>query len=81
MTLKDFAFKYSLPLNQVKAAMRLPKFITNDVASTDYTEEKLILEMTAYYMQDMRFCIERANKDNEALKHLAENCPEGLRST
>lgn len=81
MTLRDFAFKYGLPLNQVKAAMRLPKFVTNDVMSTEYKEEELVLEMTVYYMQDMRFCIERAAKDNEALKRLAENSPKGLRST
>ena len=81
MTLRNFAFKYGLPLSQVKAAMRMPKFTTNDMMSTEYSEEKLILEMTVYYMQDMRFCIERANKDNEALKRLAENSPEGLCST
>lgn len=72
MTLRDFAFKYSLPLSQVKAAMRLPKSVTNGVMSTEYTEEELVLEMTVHYMHDMRFCIERANKDNEALKRLAE---------
>lgn len=74
MTLRDFAFKYNLPLSQVKAAVRVPKFATNDMMSTEYMEEKLILKMTVYYMQDMRFCIERANKDNEALKRLAEHC-------
>lgn len=74
MTLRNFASKYDLPLSQVKAAVRIPKFATNDVMSTDYDEKALVVEMTAYYLADMRFCIERANKDNEALKKLAELC-------
>ena len=74
MTLRNFASKYNLPLSQVKAAVRIPKFVTNDVMSTEYDEQALVVEMTAYYLTDMRFCIERANKDNEALKKLAEAC-------
>lgn len=81
MTLRNFASKYDLPLNQVKAAMHIPTGLknfreTHEKMYADYEEEQLIVEMTVYYMQDMRFCIERANKDNELLKRLAEGCKE-----
>lgn len=84
MTLRDFAYKYNLPLGQVKAAMKVPAGLkhvkeANAMMHSDYEEESLILEMTVYYMQDMRFCIERAGKDNDALKRLAEGCPKGMR--
>ena len=79
MTLRNFASKYDLPLNQVKAAMHVPTGLmnlreTHEKMYADYKEEQLILEMTVYYMEDMRFCIERANKDNMALKRLADGC-------
>lgn len=81
MTLRDFASKYSLPLGQVKAAMHVPTGLknfreTHEKMYANYEEEQLIVEMTVYYMQDMRFCIERAGKDNEALKRLADGCKE-----
>lgn len=77
MTLRDFSSKYNIPLGQVKAAVGIQK---GGAAGFDYVEEQLILEMTVYYMQDMRFCIERAAKDNEALKRLADGCKEGVLS-
>jgi hypothetical protein len=72
MTLRDFSSKYNLPLGQVKAAIGVHK---GEAAGVDYMEEELIFKTTAYYMVDMRFCIERAAKDNEMLKKLAEKMP------
>lgn len=72
MTLRDFSSKYNLPLGQVKAAIGVPK---SGAAGIDYVEEELVLKTTTYYMVDMRFCIERAAKDNEMLKKLAEKMP------
>lgn len=74
MTLRDFSSKYDLPLGQVKAAVGVPKGGGGgvDYMSIDYAEEELIIKTTTYYMSDMRFCIERAAKDNEMLKKLAE---------
>lgn len=67
MTLRDFGSKYNLPLGQVKAAIGVRK---GEADCADYVEEELILKMTSYYMTDMRFCVERAAKDNEMLKKL-----------
>lgn len=76
MTLRDFSSKYDLPLGQVKAAVGVPKGGGGvDYTSIDYAEEELIINATKYYMVDMRFCIERAAKDNEMLKKLAEKMP------
>lgn len=72
MTLRDFSSKYNLPLGQVKAAVGVPNGRAVDI---DCSEEELVLKTTTYYMVDMRFCIERAAKDNEMLKKLAEKMP------
>lgn len=82
MTPRDFASKYGLPLTQVKAALQIPKGDIrtvkkfNEKMHMDYNEGKLIVDMTAYYMEDMRFCIERAHKDNEMLKKLSDGFKE-----
>ena len=80
MTVRDFASKYGIPLNQMKAAMRFPQGGVrtcrelNAKMHLDYTEEEMLVAVTEYYLTDMRFCIERANRDNEMLKNMAAVC-------
>lgn len=74
MTIKEFAKKYQIPLNRVKAAMEIPQRgpKAEELMGTEYNENDLVGGMYCSLLEDMRVCIERGAEDSRICRRLTQ---------
>lgn len=74
MTIKEFAEKYDIPVQRVKAAMNLRKGGTgtaNDY-KISFSEQEMCENVFTYLMDSIRCHVELASIDNDQAKRIAK---------
>lgn len=74
MTIKEFASKYDIPVQRVKAAMNLRKGGTGTARDYEisFPEQEMCEKVFCYLMNSIRCHIELASIDNDQAKRIAE---------
>ena len=73
MTIREFASKYDIPVQRVKAAMNLRKGGTGTARDYEilFSEREMCESVYAYLMDSIRCHVELASIDNDQAKRIA----------
>lgn len=74
MTIKEFASKYDIPVQRVKAAMNLRKGGTGTARDYEisFSEREMCEKVFCYLMDSIRCHVELASIDNDQAKRIAK---------
>lgn len=74
MTIKEFAKKYDIPVQRVKAAMNLRKGGTGTARDyeTQFPEQEMCENVFTYLMDSIRCHVELASIDNDEAKRISK---------